>query len=282
MNGNNKGKLIFFDIDGTLVGFDGKIPKSTYRAIDVARSKGHKVFICTGRSKCQIYKYLLDYGFDGVIAATGAYVEYEGKVLRHDTIGGEHIGTLIGYFERENIAYTLQAADCQVSSPEKIEVMRRIINEQLKARKRDDNPNVFADVVLAEDLRTNPEKYAFAEKAIYFGSPKSLKEVSGALSPYFDVTASSFEKPDDTSGEVTIAGINKASGMRSIGELLGCTRDNMIAFGDGPNDIDMLEYAKVGIAMGNAGELTKASADMVTDRIDEDGIYNALKNMGII
>ncbi len=279
---DNKGKLIFFDIDGTLVGFDGKIPESTYKAIDMARSKGHKVFICTGRSKCQIYGYLLEYGFDGIIAATGAYVEYEGKVIRHETIGGKNIAKLIGYFEAEDIAYTLQAADSQISSPEKIEAMKQIINEQLKASNREDDPNVFADVVLVDDLRTNPEKYAFAEKAIYFGSSKSIDEVSNAFSPYFDVTASSFEKPDDTSGEVTIAGINKASGMCVIGEYLNCTKEDMIAFGDGPNDIDMLEYAGIGIAMGNAGEYTKASADMVTDRIDENGIYNALKKIGII
>lgn len=275
-------KLLFFDIDGTLVGFDGKIPESTYQAIDMARSKGHKVFICTGRSRCQIYDYLLEYGFDGIIAATGAYVEYEGKVIRRETIGEENIARLIGYFEAEDIAYTLQATDSQISSPEKIETMKRIVNQQLKAQKREDDPNVFADIVLAEDLRTHPEKYAFTEKAIYFGSHRSLREVREALAPYFDVTASSFEKPDETSGEVTMAGINKASGMRVIGDYLNCAREDMIAFGDGPNDIDMLEYAGTGIAMGNAGDYTKNAADMVTDRIDEDGIYHALKKLGVI
>jgi hypothetical protein len=279
---SNKEKLLFFDIDGTLVGFDGKIPESTYKAIDMARKKGHKVFICTGRSRCQIYDYLLEYGFDGIVAATGAYVECEGKVIRHETIGKENITRLIRYFETENIVYALQAADSQISSPENMEVMKRIIAEMLKAQKREDNPNVFADFVLAEDLHTNPEKYAFAEKAIYYVSPINLSEVSKAVAPYFDVTASSFEKPDETSGEVTVAGVNKASGMCAVGKYLNCTREDMIAFGDGPNDIDMLEYAGIGIAMGNAGDYTKAAADMVTDRIDEDGIYNALKKIGII
>jgi Cof subfamily protein (haloacid dehalogenase superfamily) len=279
---SNKGKLIFFDIDGTLVGFDGKIPESTYRALKLAKDNGNKIFICTGRSRCQIYDYLLEYGFDGIVAATGAYVEYEGKVIRHETIGEENIARLIEYFERENIAYTLQAADSQISSPEKLEIMRQIINEQLKASKREDNPNVFADVILADDLRTNPKKYAYAEKAIYFGSPRSIEEVTDAFSPYFDVTASSFEKPDDTSGEVTIAGINKASGMKMLGEYLGYGRADMIAFGDGPNDIDMLEYAGTGVAMGNAGEWTKNAADIITERIDEDGIYNELSRLGVI
>jgi hypothetical protein len=275
-------KLLFFDIDGTLVGFDGKIPESTYRALDMARSNGHKIFICTGRSYCQIYDYLIAYGFDGIVAATGAYVEYDGKVIYHKTIGEENIERLIGYFEKENISYTLQAAKCQISSPKMMEIMKQTIGRQVKKWKREDDPNVFAGVELVEDLGTNPKKYAFAEKTMYYGSPRNLKEVTEALTPYFDVTASSIEKPDETSGEVTMAGINKASGMRTIGEYLGYSREDMLAFGDGPNDIDMLEYAGIGIAMGNAGEYTKSAADMVTDRIDEGGIYNALKKLEII
>jgi hypothetical protein len=279
---SNRGKLIFFDIDGTLVGFDGKIPDSTYRAIDMARSKGHKVFICTGRSRCQIYDFLLEYGFDGIIAATGAYVEYEGSAIRRETIGGEKIAGLIRYFEQEKIAYALQAADRQIATPESMEVMRGHFEKMRAKLKLTDEPQVFDDMKLVQDLPTNPEKYGFAEKLIYYCSPRGLREVAEAIAPNFEVTATSFEKPDETCGEVTMAGVNKASGMRILGDYLHCPREDMIAFGDGPNDIDMLEYAGTGIAMGNAGENVKTVADMVTDRIDEDGIYNALKKMGII
>jgi hypothetical protein len=282
MSTSTKGKLLFFDIDGTLVGFDGKIPESTYRALDMAKSNGHKIFICTGRSKCQIYDYLIDYGFDGIVAATGAYVEYEGKIIRQDTIGTEHIGKLIEYLENEKIPYCFQAAKHPIADPDKIDIMSKIIDEQLRASTRKDKPNVFRDTLLATDLRTNPEKYAYAEKAIYFGATKTVKEIQSDLAPYFEVTASSFEKPSDTSGEVTIAGINKASGMKVIGEYLGYTRDDMIAFGDGPNDIDMLEYASIGIAMGNAGEVTKAAADLVTERIENDGVFCALRKLDLI
>jgi hypothetical protein len=279
---SNRNKLLFFDIDGTLVGFDGRIPESTYTALDMARSKGHKIFICTGRSYCQIYDYLLTYGFDGIVAATGAYVEYDGKVIRHETMGVDRISKMIGYFEAEHISYTLQSAETQISSPRMLEILKRNIDSQLKDLKREDDPNVFASVKLVDDLAKSPEKYAFAEKAMYYDSPKNIKEITEALAPYFDVTASSFEKPDDTSGEITMAGINKASGMSAIGEWLNSTREDMIAFGDGPNDIDMLEYAGTGIAMGNAGEYTKSAADMITDRIDEDGIYNTLKKLEVI
>jgi hypothetical protein len=275
-------KLIFFDIDGTLVGFNGKIPDSTYKAIDMARRNGHKVLICTGRSKCQIYDFLLDYGFDGIIAATGAYVEYEGSIIRHETIGAERIAGLIEYFEQEKIAYCLQAEDCQIASPKSTEVMRQHFAKMKKLLDLKGDPQVFADLKQVEDLRTNPGKYAYAEKLIYYWSPNGIKEVSDALAPHFEVTPTSFEKPDETSGEVTVAGINKASGMRVLGDYLHILQEDMIAFGDGPNDIDMLSYAGIGVAMGNAGAAAKAAADMVTDRIDEDGIYNALQKLEII
>jgi Cof subfamily protein (haloacid dehalogenase superfamily) len=264
------------------VGFDGKIPESTYKAIDLARKNGHQVFLCTGRSVCQIYKFLLDFGFDGIIAATGAYVEYEGRVIRHETIGAERIAALLGYFEQENIAYALQAADCQVASPKSLEIMMWHFNEMRKKVKLNDEPNVFEDMILAEDLRTNPEHYAYAEKLIYYCSPRNLSEVRQAVAPHFEVTPSSFEKPDETCGEVTMTGVNKASGMRVLGDYLNCTSEDMIAFGDGANDIDMLEYAGIGVAMGNASDIAKASADMVTERIDADGIFVALKKIGLI
>jgi hypothetical protein len=279
---NNRKKLLFFDIDGTLVGFDGKIPLSTYQALDMLKQAGHRIFICTGRSRSQVYDYLVAYGFDGIVAATGAYVEYEGKLIYHETIGAEKIGGLIGYFEKEGIAYALQMSDKQVSSEKNLAVIRRITSERFRALGREDDPNVFAEMELADDLCTHPEKYGIAEKAIYFGSPRKLDEVRTALAPYFEVTASSFENPDDSSGEVTMAGINKTTGMCLIGDYLNCAREDVIAFGDGPNDIDMLEYAGIGIAMGNAGDVTKAAADLVTDRIDEDGIYNALKKLKMI
>jgi hydroxymethylpyrimidine pyrophosphatase-like HAD family hydrolase len=79
-----------------------------------------------------------------------------------------------------------------------------------------------------------------------------------------------------------MTGVNKASGMRVLGDYLNCTSEDMIAFGDGANDIDMLEYAGIGVAMGNASDIAKASADMVTERIDADGIYLALKKIGLI
>lgn len=62
----------------------------------------------------------------------------------------------------------------------------------------------------------------------------------------------------------------------------GVDRADMVAFGDGGNDIPMLRGAGTGVAMGNGSDEVKAAADMVTDRIDSDGIAKALRSLGII
>ncbi len=59
-------------------------------------------------------------------------------------------------------------------------------------------------------------------------------------------------------------------------------RSEIMAFGDGENDMDMLRFAGIGVAMGNASDMVKAAADYVTDTVDENGIENALRHFGLI
>lgn len=71
-------------------------------------------------------------------------------------------------------------------------------------------------------------------------------------------------------------------GILTYLEKTGIEKDEIMAFGDAENDIDMLEYAGIGIAMGNGGEDVKAAADFVTRDIDDDGIAYALQHFGLI
>lgn len=109
-----------------------------------------------------------------------------------------------------------------------------------------------------------------------------MEEIREKLGSQFDVVPMSFMKDGTSSGEITQAGINKAYGMEKLLTYLGKTREDAIAFGDGPNDLEMLSYAGIGVAMGNADDSVKEKADMVTARIDEDGIFLALRKLKII
>ena len=87
---------------------------------------------------------------------------------------------------------------------------------------------------------------------------------------------------DQMSGEMTKMGVNKATGMQRLMDELKIGREDTIAFGDGPNDVEMLQFAGTGVAMGNAIPAVKQYADMVTDKIDEDGLYHAFERLHLL
>lgn len=80
------GKVIFIDIDGTLLDYENKLPASADRAIKEARKNGHRVYICTGRSEVEVYDYIWDIGLDGMIGGNGSYVKDEDTVVMHQLI----------------------------------------------------------------------------------------------------------------------------------------------------------------------------------------------------
>lgn len=79
-------RIIFLDVDGTIMTYGGVIPASAKRAIAAARAAGHVLFLCTGRSKAEIPSELAALGFDGMIGGNGSYVEHHGDIVMHQTI----------------------------------------------------------------------------------------------------------------------------------------------------------------------------------------------------
>ena len=76
-------KYVFLDIDGTLVDGNGVVPESAFEAIVRAREHGHKIFICSGRSRCEMHDNIMSVPLDGIVGSAGAYVELDGKMVFH-------------------------------------------------------------------------------------------------------------------------------------------------------------------------------------------------------
>ena len=76
-------KIIFLDIDGTIMTFQGKLPESAKQALMLAKEAGHSLVLCSGRTKSEIYPELLEMNFDGIIGAAGAYVRQGEALLPH-------------------------------------------------------------------------------------------------------------------------------------------------------------------------------------------------------
>ncbi len=276
-------KLLFFDIDGTLVDFNRNMPDSAREALKKVQRGGHKILLCTGRGKSQIYPHLLDFGFDGIIAAGGAYIEYNGKVLYHNTFGEERIKQAAKIFRRHQISFMLQQEDGCYLSGDSLYHFRDTLMPGHEDAGSDEVLEYLQDslgtIILDNNILDHPTAYTNTESILYTNSPISFAEIQGLLGPSLTVTAASYATPRPSQGEITIAGITKAYGIQQIIDYTSIAREDTIAFGDAANDLNMMLFAGKSVAMGNAISEVKQAADFVTTDINDNGIANAIRTI---
>lgn len=259
-------KSVFFDIDGTLISFKThKMPESTKKALNLLREKGIKLFIATGRSPYALpaIKNILDFQFDGYVMLNGQYCIVDDKVIRDEALPTNSIKSILPYMEKEKISCEFVEIDYSYLNFENERV--------LELRK-------FLGNTVNEHPMENPER--------------SLENKTYQLCAYIKDYEEKeyFENMPNCRGvrwnplfvDVIPENGGKAVGIEKLLNHLGYSKDETMAFGDGGNDIEMLEYVKIGVAMGNAGDIVKKSADYITDDVDSDGIYSALIHFNVI
>lgn len=268
-------KVLFFDIDGTLYDFTGHMPDSTLSALRQARKKGHELVICSGRSKYQVYPELFEL-FDGYVGAAGAYVEQNRQVIYEHFMQEDTI--------KEAVDVISKAGGVVAAMTEHNLILSEECETYLlhKFRAQGIGMDMIARIMGNYELTENLSAYKNIEKMLYYRSSWPVAKVAEALQDSCDITASSFEDPVEDSGEITVKNINKSLGMQKYMEQLHMDVADTIAFGDGPNDLDMIAYAGVGVAMGNAREELKKMADFVTKPVNEGGIAYAMQKLGLI
>ena len=101
-------KIIFLDVDGTLINYDAIMPESAGKAVDLARKNGHLVYICTGCSKAEIeQRHLCE--LDGMIGGNGAYVESHGRVIMHQGLSKEETKHIVDWCNDRHLGFYLEA-----------------------------------------------------------------------------------------------------------------------------------------------------------------------------
>lgn len=255
-------KAVFFDIDGTLVSFrTHSIPASAQLALDMLRQQGIRVFIASGRHLSAINN-LGSNRFDGYVTINGGQTIIDGRVVDMHAMEADDVRGFARWVETES------RMPCVFVHPDGM-VMNR------------SNPDVddlfellhFPYPPIA-DLRQAARKPVLQIIAFFDAAsePAVMKHLPHCTATRWYPTFS----------DVVPQGISKTVGLDCIARHLHIDPSEMMAFGDGGNDIEMLRYAGTGVAMGNADDAVKAAADYVTTSVDDDGIMNALKHFGLI
>ncbi len=256
---------VFFDIDGTLWDRQNVIPESTKTAIRMLHENGHLVFICSGRTRVFIRDArLLSLGFDGILCGCGTHVEYRGEDLLYHRIEAELLEKSVQMFYDYDMPMVMEGRYLLYMDPEIIS--------------RDGYGRYLLEVMKDHTMpvRGNQKNWEVSKFSVLIGGTK-YQEVIEKLSDDYE-----FLVHGDIVMEVVPKGYSKATAIAEICKKSGIDRKDTYAFGDSANDIDMLDFAGTGIAMGNGTDAAKEHADYVTDHLHDDGIYNALKHFSLI
>lgn len=256
-------RAIFLDIDGTIIKPDHTYDASTKEAIQQAKAAGVEVVLCTGRPLKDIKDLLNDFGIASSITYNGSYGIYQNEPIFKDVMKKRDIEKIISISnqgESELVLYTTE-------------------NNYFTSL---ENPHVidFSRVSQMKEFEQFTEELSdqiVATTAInVFDSKKSFSLIEGYYLSKINI------KHSTQSYDLIRTSMNKGEAVKKIVNYLNLAPSEVIAFGDGMNDKEMLQYVGAGVAMGNADSQLVPYADFQTTTVQNNGIFNGLRRLGIL
>ena len=278
-------RAIFLDIDGTYADH-GLAPEAHVEAVRTARRNGHLVFVCTGRPLSMVPGHILAAGFDGVITGAGARVEMDGEVLKDSRFEPDVAARIVETLDAHNAAYILEAPEALHGRTGVDRRLREVLGPVFAGRPQHDGilstdvdplEDILGPMQYSDDLRS----VSFA-KISCFDSPVPLTGLMHHFGPEVGLIPSSLSALGDRAGEIYMAGTHKAVGIQVVEQRLGLKREDIVAIGDSANDIEMLEYAGMGIAVEGGHPGVLAVADRVTPGPAGNGVALAFAELGLL
>ncbi|OCS93697.1 Cof-type HAD-IIB family hydrolase [Caryophanon latum] len=254
-------KLLFFDVDGTLYNSQKQLSYATKEAIQLAKENGHIVAIATGRGPFMIEELRRELAIDTFVTYNGQYVVHEGDIIFTDELTKEQQHDIIAFAASRNEPVVfMTAAEMIASVPN-----HGGIGASLSTLKYP-YPRVEADY-----FKNNP----VYQLLLY--TPVEQERIYTERFDYVQLV-----RWHETSCDVLPKAGSKARGIQKLAERLGFSMDDVIAFGDGLNDVEMLQAARIGVCLGNGHEKAKEAADYVVAHVDDEGLSQAMRMLELI
>lgn len=253
-------KIVFFDIDGTLVDKYKVIPPSTKEAIEQLQQSGVHVAIATGRPPFMYESIRQELNIQTYVSFSGQHAVVKGKMIHQQPIDGKSILALHDIALDHKFPMIFMSDTLMRSTiPDHPHV--KVALERLKFP----YPRV--------DLNFPKEQTIFQALLFCEAGQRQIKKEAYPLN---------FLRWHKYAIDIMPKGGSKARGVNAVLESLNIERENAFAFGDGMNDLEMLQTVGTGIAMGNSVAPLKEVADYITDTVDNAGVMKALKKFALI
>jgi Cof subfamily protein (haloacid dehalogenase superfamily) len=258
-------KILFLDIDGTILRPDDTIEDSTKQAIAEVKQKGIEVFLATGRPLHEIDHIAEELNIQSFIGYNGAYAIHQGKDIFKSPMSANSVENFVDIAKNNGHELVLYTHEKNIFSDLESSVVQEFI-QAFHLHKNDqyslDVINQILGITLINLSENEPALYEKNEHNIHL----SQVNVDG-LRHCFDVIRDN---------------VNKGIAIQHILELLQIPRESSIAFGDGMNDKEMLSFVGEGFAMGNGHPDLFQYAKHQTTKVTNSGIYNGLKSLGLV
>ncbi|WP_175414228.1 Cof-type HAD-IIB family hydrolase [Agrococcus sp. SGAir0287] len=274
-------RVVFLDVDGTIMDEAARVADSTIEAVRQARANGHTVLLATGRAPGEVPDHVAAIGFDGAITAGGGYAAIGDEQVLERTMDAELVARMVAVFQDAGVEYYLQSRE-GVYPTEGVHrlyawYLREFAGETFEGIEPHEHPRV-APLVQREPLPTD-----HVAKAMFLGEDLgNFARISEALGPDFHVITGTMPNLGTASGEVSRAGVTKGAAIETLLPMLGFTAEQAIGIGDSSNDVEMFDVVGTGIAMADAVVEVRERASESTTGVLDDGIWNAFVRHGLV
>lgn len=272
--------IVFLDVDGTFADH-GAVPAAHVMAVQQARAHGHRVLLCTGRPMPMLHPPILEAGFDGVVASAGAYVEVGGQVLRDERFPAGLARRTVDVLDAHDVAYVLESPKVLLGPPgTRARAERAYAPSSAAAR---DGIAPRSGLIFLDGLRTLPPTAANPSfsKVTVLESHITLADLGTRIGAGVATISGSIAGMGTASGEIFLAHVHKALGAQLVVEHLGADRADSIAVGDGLNDVEVLAWAGLGVAVEGAPAAVLEAAGRTTPGPERAGLASLFHELGL-